>query len=342
MRQLQQLLVNGLEVTANMSDSISDEPSDEPARFEPVEWLRDQGTHGGGVRLQARSGNRTVFFNAASSNISQVHYEDLPEKSLSSATALSSIVHPDHPLLPSLHVHISWTEYKTQPGYWRIMADLNPSHPQEAHRREFLAALEEASGPHFAQACAEGDLYFMIPALARHRGLAHFYMEEFNSSSFEHDLTLARDIGQAAIGAYVRLLQSALRSGAVNPATPEQRRIQLAYHTLYFFQVLTLDRGTTAGLLVHADNDVGVLGSLPRHINKDLLLSWVDSLTPPQTDLLCAIGKALPADPEPLIDEKTKRLLAEAVRTHYQKHPDAIKTQARGSVVPRTIQNHTL
>ena len=38
-------------------------------------------------------------------------------------------------------------------------------------------------------------------------------------------------------------------------------------HSL-FFQVLTLDRGTTHGLLAHGDNDVGTLGSLPNFVSK--------------------------------------------------------------------------
>ena len=47
---------------------------------------------------------------------------------------------------------------------------------------------------------------------------------------------------------------------------PLHRKKQLAYHTRYFYQVLLLDRGTTAGLLVHDDNDVGTLGSLPGQV----------------------------------------------------------------------------
>ena len=41
----------------------------------------------------------------------------------------------------------------------------------------------------------------------------------------------------------------------------------------YLFQVLTLDRGTTSGLLIHNQNDVGIMGSLSLYINKVLLSS---------------------------------------------------------------------
>ena len=37
------------------------------------------------------------------------------------------------------------------------------------------------------------------------------------------------------------------------------------------FGVLILNRCTTSGLLVHDQNDVGIIGSLPSHVNRLLL-----------------------------------------------------------------------
>ena len=92
--------------------------------FKGVEWLRNNGLHGGGERFEAAS---NMIFNRASVNVSQIHYEDKPEKAFLSATALSTIIHPQHPLAPSIHLHISWTELRNGNKYWRLMADLNPS-----------------------------------------------------------------------------------------------------------------------------------------------------------------------------------------------------------------------
>ena len=47
-----------------------------------------------------------------------------------------------------------------------------------------------------------------------------------------------------------------------------------------------MDRGTTAGLLVHEQNDMGILGSLPPQVDKNLLSSWGSRLTTPQDVLL--------------------------------------------------------
>ena len=78
--------------------------------------------------------------------------------------------------------------------------------------------------------------------------------------------------------------------------TSDDRQRQLEYHTVYFYQVLTLDRGTTAGILSHADNDVGVLGSLPQRIDPNLLASWMEKTPPITQPLLRRLIDAVPED----------------------------------------------
>lgn len=311
-----------------------------PRAFEPVEWHRDGGRHGGGVRLVCAD---TPVFDRASINVSAVHYDDLPDKRLSSANALSAIVHPARPRAPSMHMHLSFTEMRGADGapgrgYWRLMADLNPSIEDPAATARFRAALRAAAPEHFAEASAQGDRYFHIPALGRHRGVAHFYLEAFDSGDFEADRALAERVGEAAIAVYGDLLDAACAAGG--PVSESDRAKQLAYHTLYLFQVLTLDRGTTSGLLIHDQNDVGILGSLPSHVDRALLASWRDRLPAPQGALLDAIVDALPAGERTLVDEAVKQKLADAVRRHYRAHPEALDLQASGGIVPPTVANH--
>jgi len=136
--------------------------------FEAVEWLRDEGRHGGGVRYEAR--DETVF-NCASVNISQVHYDDDETKRLSSATAISCIIHPKNPHAPSMHMHFSWTQMRDGEGYWRLMADLNPSLlPDDVSKRTFDMMLDKAAGDQYIEeGQAQGDRYFNIPVLERTR-----------------------------------------------------------------------------------------------------------------------------------------------------------------------------
>ena len=63
----------------------------ENKRFQELNWLRNNGIYGGGSRFEARD---EVLFNTASVNVSQVHYDEDLNKSLQSATAISTIIHP--------------------------------------------------------------------------------------------------------------------------------------------------------------------------------------------------------------------------------------------------------
>ena len=307
--------------------------------FKPIEWLRDEGQHGGGVRYVVAD---SEVFNRASVNVSQVHYDDSQDKSLSSATALSTIIHPQNPYAPSMHMHISWTELKNGKGYWRIMADLNPAIVDSKATELFSECLRKAASQQYTEAAAQGDRYFYIPALKRHRGVSHFYLENYNSGDEQADSKLAQTVGESVIDAYSNLLQQAI----IDHPTPTEENYtqQLAYHTLYFLQVLTLDRGTTSGLLIHNQNDVGILGSLPAKINKLLLATWRDKVIPPQTELLDGLLKVLSScncdDNQCPIDNEIKQKLANEVRQFYQVNPEALNQQASGEVIPATVENH--
>ncbi len=300
-------------------------------RLTPIEWLRDGGRHGGGVRFVCA---QTPFFNRAAVNVSSVHYDDEPAKSLAGATALSTIIHPQSPLAPSVHLHLSFTELRDGAGSWRLMADLNPSNDDEAQKARFVESLRRAAPDLYARASEQGDRYFFIPALGRHRGITHFYVEGFSSGDFEADLALAERLGTSTIDTYVELLRQ-----APSAADDAARARQLAYHTLYFFQVLTLDRGTTSGLLAHDQNDLGVMGSLPSWVDRGLLASWEPRLPKPQDELLRALVAALPDErPAPVTDDVRKRL-AQLVRQHYRRHPEAMDLQAAGHVATRTVDH---
>lgn len=286
-----------------------------PAEFKTVEWLRDGGLHGGGLRFEAV---KDRLFNAASINISQVQYEDLPAKSFSSATALSTIIHPSHPLAPSIHMHISWTELKNGQGYWRIMADLNPAIADLNDKEKFDNCLKEVTGKYQQQGERLGDAYFYIPALQCFRGVSHFYLEGFNPDNITSN-NFAKYFGESVIQCYSEILAQKLLNS--EPPTAAQKIAQLNYHTLYFYQVLTLDKGTTAGLLIHNQNDTGTLGSLPAQINRVLLASWVDITPAPQDKLIKRFLRLLPEEDICLISTPLKAQIAEQIRLHYKAFP---------------------
>ena len=307
----------------------------EHPRFESIEWLRDEGRHGGGHRYVQPYG---PVFNRAAINVSHVHYDDDPGRKLGSASALSTIIHPRHPHAPSVHIHISWTERKDGSGYWRLMADLNPAIPAVEQTERFEAAMREAAGEHYAEGREQGEAYFFIPALQRHRGVTHFYLEGHASDDAKADFAFAKRFGEAVIDRYVEILDDALREP--KPASEADHAAQLAYHSVYLFQVLTLDRGTTSGILVHDQNDVGIMGSLPSFVDRELLASWADKVPEAQRELVSGIVGALPeASPCP-VENDTRAALAPVLRNFYQGYPERLEFQARGKILPPTLSNH--
>jgi len=292
------------------------ESHQQPAQFTPQHWLRDEGQHGGGVRFEAPQHS---LFNQASVNVSQIQYEDRPDKAFISATALSTIIHPMNPFAPSIHIHVSWTALRSGKSYWRLMADLNPSISNAKDTASFTRCLQSVSGNYFEQATQQGDDYFYIPALQLHRGVSHFYLEGFNPEN-EDGHQFAQQFVTSVIDNYLSILAAQLIAPE-NIVTDTQKNAQLDYHTRYFYQVLTLDKGTTAGLLIHSQNDVGTLGSLPRFINRQRLTQWVAKSAHPTDQLVEALLAVLPMEDICEITTDVKIKIAQAIRTHYKSYP---------------------
>lgn len=305
----------------------------ENKKFEEVQWLRNNGLYGGGNRFEARD---EVLFNTASVNVSQVHYDEDLTKSLQSASAISTIIHPKNPNVPSIHIHISLTSFKDGNSYWRIMADLNPSLENMEDKKIFDESLKQISKENYEEGTKQGEKYFFIPALNRYRGVSHFYLENYKTEDKQKDFDFALDFGKSVIDTYVDIISNAFETRKT--FSVQDIKKQLDYHTLYLFQVLTLDRGTTSGLLIHNENDVGIMGSLPKFVNKKLLICWIENMEEIQKTLLENIINSI--DDNGVINTQTKEKLAQVMRNHYKNNPDALKYQASGTVIPNTVNNH--
>jgi coproporphyrinogen III oxidase len=305
----------------------------ENKKFEEVLWLRDEGIHGGGNRFEAKD---EILFNTASVNVSQVHYDEDENKALQSATAISTIIHPKNPNVPSIHIHISLTCLRNKSSYWRVMADLNPSLENKEDKDIFDKVLKDLAKNTYEEGVKQGEKYFFIPALNRHRGVSHFYLENFKTNDKEKDFDFAFNFGKGVIDTYIDIISNAFQKRTT--FSVQDIKKQLDYHTLYLFQVLSLDRGTTSGLLVHNQNDIGIMGSLPSFINKILLKSWEKKVEKPQDELINNLVNEI--NDRGIIDKITKEKLAQKVREHYKKYPQALKYQASGNVVPDTVNNH--
>ena len=300
-RNLQKIFVNKLN---NLSLEFGDNK-----KFEEAMWLRNNGLFGGGSRFEAKD---EFLFNTASVNVSQVHYDEDLTKNLQSATAISTIIHPKNPNVPSIHIE--------------NIEDKNI----------FEKGIKEVSKESFEEGIKQGNKYFFIPTLNKHRGIFHFYLENYNSKNKNQDFIFAQNFGETVIDTYINIISNAFKTRQTFSISDIKK--QLDYHTLYLFQVLTLDRGTTSGLLIHNENDVGIMGSLPKFINKKLLISWIPNMEEIQKKLLENIISSI--DDNGVINTQTKVKLAQVVRNHYKNNPNALKYQASGTTIPNTVNNH--
>jgi len=294
----------------------------------PVSWLRNNGENGGGTRFEILD---TPLFNRASVNVSQVEYDNIQNCPVNSATALSVILHPRNPHAPSMHFHISLTEPRNGKSYWRIMADLNPSIPDANDKKRFDDLFGRMIPTPLIDISKEfGDRYFYIPVLKRHRGISHLFLGEVSEDTMSDtdSRQLAHDLAKNTIELYCKLVQEQVVNHPESTITPKERQDQIDYHTVYLLQVLTLDRGTTHGLLSHNENDVGTLGSIPNVVNRDLLVSWKSQLEEPQAALLQNIINELPNESNCLVDSDARQRLANVVRDHYKGNKKALALQA--------------
>lgn len=304
-----------------------------------IKWERDQGVHGGGIRYQQVN---SELFHRATINVSGVHYEDKERYPIDSATALSVILHPKNPYAPSMHFHISYVETRSaeKENYWRMIADLNPSISNVNDTEKFesnFKTINHMTPELLDDALEFGNMYFYIPALKRHRGTSHLFIGNLSSQdmSKENGKELAEDLAKKTIKRYASIVKNAIAAHPSNSLTVTDYEQQLYFHTVYFFQVLTLDRGTTHGLLAHSDNDVGTLGSLPNFVDKKLLSKWKELIdSDVQQQLLQQIIDLLPDDEIKngvkgnVVDDNLRSKIANVVRKHYRGNRGATSKQA--------------
>ncbi len=243
------------------------------ARFEFTAWDREEADNdnpGGGVRGVMKG----KVFEKVGVNVSTVHgsfapqfagtvngaSEDNPEFT---ATGISLVAHMANPHVPAVHMNTRFLT--TQAAWFGGGADLNPPIPYEEDTAEFHAAFRAACARHnptyYDRFAKWADEYFFIP----HRGVARgaggiFYdhMECEDQAGFDRNLALTRDVGEAFLDVFPRLVRRRM-----NTAWDEaDKRQQLEWRGRYAEFNLVYDRGTLFGLKTGGNVDA-ILMSLP-------------------------------------------------------------------------------
>ena len=251
------------------------EAADGEARFEQEEWDRDGG--GGGRTRVIQNGN---VLEKGGVNFSAVHGR-LPETIKNSlkveqddffATGVSIVIHPNHPLVPIIHMNIRYFEMpssfglSTEPVRWFGGGiDLTPHYVFEEDARYFHAYLKsvcDAYNKEFYQRFKNwADNYFFIKHRNETRGIGGIFYDRLTATdeiSWETIFEFSKALGRSFIPIYTELV----KRNRDKAFTDAQQQWQYQRRSRYAEFNLVYDAGTKFGLETNGRIE-SILMSLP-------------------------------------------------------------------------------
>ena len=256
--------------------------ADRPAgRFERTPWDRtdssQDGREEGGEDAANDGGGGTMailrgrVFEKVGVNVSTVHgtfssdFRDQVRGGADSggrfwAAGVSLVAHMQSPLVPAAHMNTRMIV--TSRGWFGGGADLTPMVPDDRDTRDFHAALQAACDradpgyyPRYKDWC---DTYFHLKHRGEARGVGGVFFDDLASGDWEADFAFTRDIGDAFLDVFPRLVRRHMN----RPWTAADREHQLKRRGRYVEFNLLYDRGTAFGLRT-GGNVEAILMSLP-------------------------------------------------------------------------------
>ncbi|ANU07318.1 oxygen-dependent coproporphyrinogen oxidase [Paraurantiacibacter namhicola] len=248
------------------------------AAFDYIAWDRDTdvdqaeaGSHGGGGVRGVMKGK---VFEKVGVNVSTVEgkfspqfaaqvngaSEELPEFT---ATGISLVAHMANPHVPAVHMNCRFLT--TQAAWFGGGADLNPPIPYEDDTADFHAELRGACAAHnptyYDRFSKWAEEYFYIPHRGVHRGVGGIFYDHLeceNETDFERHFAFTRDVGEAFLSAFPKIVRRRMEAGW----TEADKATQLEWRGRYAEFNLVYDRGTLFGLKTGGNIDA-ILMSLP-------------------------------------------------------------------------------
>ncbi len=175
------------------------------------------------------------------------------------ATGISLVAHMANPRVPAVHMNCRFLA--TTKRWFGGGADLNPPLPVAEDTEDFHTTLKATCDAHdvdyYPRFKQWADEYFWLPHRKVHRGVGGIFFDHLENG-FERDFAFVRDVGEAFLDAYPRIVRRRMNDGFTDADIAAMR----AWRGRYAEFNLVYDRGTLFGLKTGGNIDA-ILMSLP-------------------------------------------------------------------------------
>ena len=182
------------------------------------------------------------------------------------ATAISLIVHPTNPYVPTTHMNLRFFLVEAEDPVWYFGGgyDLTPYYATRTDIVHWHQTAREAVGGYYAQMKAACDEYFFLPHRQEPRGVGGIFFDDWTEGGYDKSFNLVQAVGDSFLRAYLPIFQERKST----PFSERERDFQLYRRGRYAEFNLAIDRGTKYGLQSGRRIE-SVLASLPP------LVQWV-------------------------------------------------------------------
>lgn len=176
------------------------------------------------------------------------------------ATAISLIVHPRNPYVPTTHANLRFFLVEADEPVWYFGGgfDLTPCYGFEEDAVHWHQQARQAAGDHYPALKAACDEYFYLPHRQECRGIGGLFYDDWTDGGFEASFEFTRAIGDHFLPAYTPIFERRMNTSYGE----RERDWQLYRRGRYVEFNLAIDRGTRYGLQSGRRVE-SVLASLP-------------------------------------------------------------------------------
>ncbi len=176
------------------------------------------------------------------------------------AVAISLIVHPQNPYVPTTHMNLRYFSVEGVDGTWYFGGgfDLTPCYAFAEDAVFWHRQAAQAAGGYYARMKADCDTYFYLPHREEHRGIGGLFFDDWTEGGADSSLALVKQIGDTFLLAYMPIVEKRHHQ----PYGERERNWQLYRRGRYAEFNLAIDRGTRYGLQSGRRVE-NVLASLP-------------------------------------------------------------------------------